>query len=191
MNGPLQRLPAHLLMSLSDQEYAALVAAHYAQLYRFALSLARNEADASDLTQQAFYLLATKGAQIREQAKAKSWLATTLYREFLNSRRRTTRFEHVSVEQDAAELPSSDPDLARHLDGNTAVAALQEVPEPYRAPLALFYLQDHSYQEIASILDIPIGTVMSRLSRGKSELRRLLTETPSTATNIIPMRREA
>jgi RNA polymerase sigma-70 factor (ECF subfamily) len=187
----MDRSSACLLMSLSDQEYAALVAAHYAQLYRFALSLARNEADASDLTQQAFYLLATKGAQIREQAKAKSWLATTLYREFLNSRRRTTRFEHVSVEQDAAELPSSDPDLARHLDGNTAVAALQEVPEPYRAPLALFYLQDHSYQEIASILDIPIGTVMSRLSRGKSELRRLLTETPSTATNIIPMRREA
>jgi RNA polymerase sigma factor (sigma-70 family) len=177
-------------MPFSDLEYEALVAAHYAQLYRFALSLARNEADASDLTQQAFYLLATKGSQIREQSKAKSWLATTLYREFLNSRRRSTRFEHVSVEQDAADLPSIDPDLARHLDGNTAVAALQQVPEPYRAPLALFYLQDHSYQEIASILDIPIGTVMSRLSRGKTELRRLLTDT-RTATNIIPMRREA
>lgn len=177
-------------MPLSDAEYEALVAAHYAQLYRFALSLARNEADASDLTQQAFYMLATKGTQIREQSKAKSWLATTLYREFLNSRRRSTRFEHVSVEQDAAELPSTDPDLARHLDGNSAVAALQQVPEPYRAPLTLFYLQDHSYQEIASLLDIPIGTVMSRLSRGKTELRRLLTDT-STASNIIPIRRQA
>ncbi len=177
-------------MSLSTAEYESLVAAHYAQLYRFALSLARNEADAGDLTQQAFYLLATKGGQIRDQAKAKSWLATTLYREFLNSRRRGNRFEHVSVEQDAAELPSVNPDLARNLDGAAAVAALQNVPEPYRAPLTLFYLQDHSYQEIADILGIPIGTVMSRLSRGKTELRNLLADT-ATAPNIIPMRARA
>ncbi len=177
-------------MPFPAAEFEALVAAHYAPLYRFALSLARNEADASDLTQQAFYLLATKGTQIREQSKAKSWLATTLYREFLNSRRRSTRFEHVSVEQDAAELPSVEPDLARDLDGATAIAALQNVPEPYRAPLTLFYLQDHSYQEIAEILDIPIGTVMSRLSRGKTELRHLLTEAPP-ATNIIPLRHQA
>ncbi len=177
-------------MPLNSSEYEALVAAHYAQLYRFALSLARSEADASDLTQQAFYLLAAKGGQIRDQAKAKSWLATTLYREFLNSRRRGTRFEHVSVEQDAAELPSVDPDLARQLDGAAAIAALQNVPEPYRAPLSLFYLQDHSYQEIAEILAIPIGTVMSRLSRGKAELRHLLTE-KNTAPNIIPMRARA
>jgi RNA polymerase sigma factor (sigma-70 family) len=177
-------------MLLPPSEYEALVAAHYAQLYRFALSLARNEADASDLTQQAFYLLATKGTQIREASKAKSWLATTLYREFLNSRRRSTRFEHVSIEQDAAELPSANPDLARNLDGASALAALQNVPEPYRAPLSLFYLQDHSYQEIADILDIPIGTVMSRLSRGKTELRRLLSDT-ATASNIIPLRHQA
>lgn len=177
-------------MPLTPNEYEALVAAHYAPLFRFALSLARNEADASDLTQQAFYLLATKGGQIRDQAKAKSWLATTLYREFLNGRRRSNRFEHVSVEQDAAELPTVEPDLTRQLDGATAMAALQSVPEPYRAPLSLFYLQDHSYQEIAEILDIPIGTVMSRLSRGKAELRHRLTET-SNASNIIPMRARA
>ena len=177
-------------MPLRSLDYEALVAAHYAPLYRFALSLARNEADASDLTQQAFYLLATKGGQIRDQTKAKSWLATTLYREFLNSRRRGSRFEHVSVEQDAAELPAVNPDLARQLDGVTAMAALQCVPEPYRAPLTLFYLQDHSYQEIAEILDIPIGTVMSRLSRGKAELRQRLSET-SPASNIIPLRARA
>ncbi len=178
-------------MSLSPHEYESLVAAHYAQLYRFALSLARNEADAGDLTQQAFYLLATKGGQIRDQGKAKSWLATTLYREFLNSRRRSNQFEQVSVEQDAAELPAIEPDLARQLDGAAAMAALQDVPEPYRAPLSLFYLQDHSYQEIAEILDIPIGTVMSRLSRGKTELRHLLADQPNAASNIIPLRARA
>lgn len=177
-------------MPINTQEYEALVAAHYAQLYRFALSLARSEADASDLTQQAFYLLAAKGGQIRDQAKARSWLATTLYREFLNSRRRGARFEHVSVEQDAAELPAVEPDLARQLDGTSALAALQSVPELYRAPLSLFYLQDHSYQEIAEILGIPIGTVMSRLARGKAELRSQLAG-KKVAPNIIPLRARA
>lgn len=177
-------------MTLNNSEYESFVAAHYAQLYRFALSLARNEADASDLTQQAFYLLATKGSQMKDHSKAKSWLATTLYREFLNSRRRGIRFEHVSIDQESTpvDLPAVDPDLARNLDGASAIAALQQVPETYRAPLTLFYLQDHSYQEIADILAIPIGTVMSRLSRGKSELRRLLTEEASnTPINIIPI----
>jgi len=70
-------------------------------------------------------------------------------------------------------IPAS---VVDHLDGKAAQKSLLGLAEKYRAPLTLFYLQEHSYREIAEILDIPIGTVMSRISRGKAELRKLLKE---------------
>ena len=73
---------------MSDDTFSQLVDLHYPSLYRFALSLARSEADACDLAQQTFYVWAKKGHALREAAKAKSWLFTTLYREFLRGRRR-------------------------------------------------------------------------------------------------------
>lgn len=157
-------------------DFDQLVVDYYQNLYRFAFSLAKNEADATDLTQQTFYRFATKGHQLKDKRKVKTWLFTTLYREFLGTARRGKRFTHVKLEDAGAELPSISPGITRQIDGNLAVEALAELEERYRAPLALFYLEDLSYKEIAESLDVPIGTVMSRLSRGKEQLRSLLTE---------------
>ena len=82
-------------MPMGSERFTQLVDAHYASLYRFALSLARNSADAGDLLQQTFFIWATKGHGLREAAKAKSWLFTTLYREFLRGRRRDSRARHA------------------------------------------------------------------------------------------------
>lgn len=162
---------------MHDQEFPQLVEAHYAPLYRFALSLTRRPADAADLTQQTFFVWATKGDSLREAAKAKSWLFTTLYREFLRIRRRDAR---VSAIEDLApaerDVPDVGPDLIGRMDAPAVIAALQEIAPVFREPLALFYLQDMSYLEIAEILAVPIGTVMSRLSRGKAHLRARLAE---------------
>lgn len=155
-------------------DFEQLVERFYEPLYRFAYSLAKSEDEACDLTQQTFYLWATKGHQLRDTSKVKSWLFTTLHREFLGSRRREARFPHESIEETARPLPAVTPSVVNQLDAGAVMEALTEVDEIYRAPLMLFYLEQLSYQEIAEALDIPIGTVMSRLSRGKQQLRQLL-----------------
>jgi len=82
---------------MENAEFEQLVNQYYEALYRFALSLTRSEATSCDLTQQTFYLWATKGHQLRDRSKAKSWLFTTLHREFLESKRRETRFPHHAM----------------------------------------------------------------------------------------------
>ncbi len=163
---------------MPDEVFTQLVDTYQAALYRFALSLARNSADASDLTQQTFYVWATKGSALRDHTKAKTWLFTTLYREFLRTRRRGQRLTALDDlppgEQDVADEPAAD--LVEKLDGEIVLIALQELEEAFRVPLTLFYLQDLSYAEIAEMIEVPIGTVMSRLSRGKSQLRSLLAQ---------------
>jgi RNA polymerase sigma-70 factor (ECF subfamily) len=160
---------------MADETFTRLVDAHYAALYRFALSLARREADACDLVQQTFYVWATKGHALRDVAKAKTWLFTTLYREFLRGRRRGARVSALDDLPPGENDPAAEElDLALNFDARLVVEALQEVDEGYRAALTLFYLDDLSYQEIADLLEVPIGTVMSRLSRGKAQLRSVL-----------------
>jgi RNA polymerase sigma-70 factor (ECF subfamily) len=170
---------------VNKPDFNHLVEEHYEGLYRFALSLARREADAGDLTQQTFLRWATKGHQLKEKSKAKTWLYTTLYREFLSGRRREIKFPHLDVEEAEAELPVIEPSLIAKLDAQLVMEALMQIEEPYRASLILFYLEDHSYQEIAEILEVPIGTVMSRLSRGKKQLRTLLQQAETSAQQNI------
>ena len=170
---------------MSQEAFTQLVDAYYAALYRFALSLTRSQADACDLTQQTFYVWATKGQALRDATKAKSWLFTTLYRDFLRGRRRgerMTAFETLPAEE--AEPVSLEPDKVSAMDANLVVEALQEIDEVFRAPLTLFYLEELSYQEIADTLEVPIGTVMSRLSRGKSQLRARLAAKES-GSNVV------
>jgi RNA polymerase sigma-70 factor (ECF subfamily) len=158
----------------STDQFEALVSAHYEALFRFALSLTRMESDARDLTQQTFYIWATKGHQLRDIAKVKTWLFTTLHRAFLESRRRQTRFPHHELGEVEHELPVHSPELANQVDCSQVLPALAKVDEAYQAAVALFYLEDYSYKEIAMILDVPIGTVKSRIARGIVQLREIL-----------------
>ena len=156
-------------------DFDGLVADYYRPLYQFAFTLTRDEADACDLTQQTFYIWANKGHQLREKSKVKTWLFTTLHREFLGSRRRQTRFPHMEVESMTAELPVIQPPSVNQLDAGHLLNALGRLDELYQAPVSLFYLQDYSYNEIAEILEVPVGTVKSRLARGIGRLHDLLT----------------
>jgi RNA polymerase sigma-70 factor (ECF subfamily) len=166
---------------MSPEFLELLVEEHYQALYRFAHSLSGNAADAADLTQQAFYIAQIKGSQMRQPARAKSWLFTTLMREFLQKRRRETRFLSLELEQVEDELPWQSFDHVASIDSASVVEALQKLPESFRAPLALFYLEDMPYLEIARVLGLPKGTVMSRLARAKARLRQSLEQGYSVA----------
>jgi RNA polymerase sigma-70 factor (ECF subfamily) len=171
---------------MTNEAFTQLVDAHYAPLYRFALSLARNGSDAGDLVQQTFFIWATKGHGLRELSKAKAWLFTTLYREFLRGRRRDSRSSSLEdLPPGEREPVAEDVDRVSRIDSAEVMSALQTVDEAFRAPLTLFYLEDMSYQQIADTLDVPIGTVMSRLSRGKSQLRLALERAESPGSKVL------
>ena len=155
---------------MSSDDFEQIVSQHYEPLYRFAFSLTRTEADACDLTQQTFYIWAAKGHQLRDRSKVKSWLFTILHREFLNTRRRAVRFPHVELSDAIEDLPTISPEVVNTLDSAQVLEFLRQVEEPYRGALSLFYLEDYSYKEIAAILEIPLGTVRSRISRGRAAL---------------------
>lgn len=165
----------------AEAEFQRLVDLHYAPLFRFAMSLTRAESDAGDLVQDTFLAWASKGHQLQEQAKVKAWLFTTLHRRFLESRRRVTRFPHLEIETADAELPSVEPDLVSRLDAQEVLELLRKVEEPYQAAVALAYLEDYSYPEIAAILEVPTGTVKSRVARGVAQLKRLVLQRTSQA----------
>ncbi|MCX8090103.1 MAG: RNA polymerase sigma factor [Verrucomicrobiae bacterium] len=159
-----------------ELDFEGVVTRYYESLYQFAYSLTRSEADACDLTQQTFYIWATKGHQLRDPARVKTWLFTTLHRQFLETRRRQQRFAHESLEDLEVELPALTPEAVSSLDSAQVLRALAQVDEIFQAPVALFYLEDCPYKDIAEILGVPLGTVKSRIARGLMQLQKILAD---------------
>lgn len=133
--------------------------------------------------QQTFFIYAEKRASIRDVGKVKSWLFTTLYRNFLSRRAKDRRLAHYEPQVLESIAGPQQSDMSRGMDRNLAVEALQQLDVVYRDSLSLFYLKQLSYKEIAAVLDVPIGTVMSRLSRGKTQLREIFNGTADGSNN--------
>lgn len=155
-----------------------LIRRFHALLYRYAYRLSGSRTDAEDLTQQTYLIAHQSLHQLREESKAKSWLCTILRHAYLRSDRR--RFLPLTLE---AGLDPVQPAVDIACDEEAVQAALQQLPEEYRSTAILFYFQELSYKEIAEALETPIGTVMSRLSRAKQHLKRLLEPREPAATS--------
>ena len=150
-----------------------LIDAHYEALYRYAYRLAGNSADAEDLTQDTFSKAISRLGQLRDRDSAKSWLFRILRNAYLHRIRDERRKKIVPLEAigDLAEEP---PEAPPEVDSATLQEALNELDETFRTPLILFYFEDFSYRDIAEQMDLPIGTVMSRLARAKGYLKTKL-----------------
>ena len=118
---------------------------------------------------------------MQDRTRARSWLFTTLHRLFLESRRRQTRFPILELDEAVHEIPSVTPQVVNRLDATSMLELLAQVDAQFQSPVALFYLEDSSYREIAEILEIPLGTVKSRIARGLGQLKRLLLEDTANA----------
>lgn len=154
---------------------AELVDEYHRAVYRYAFRLSGSASDAEDLTQQAFLVAQQKLDQLRKPESARSWLFTILRNCFLRDRRRPTPLLAGSLGLNIDSVPAEVP-RESDIDTELLQEALNELPEKSRLILVMFYFEDCSYREIAKKLDLPIGTVMSRLARAKGYLRSRLFE---------------
>jgi RNA polymerase sigma-70 factor, ECF subfamily len=168
----------------ATEHFEAIVSEYYEALYRFAMSLTRSESDAGELTQHTFYIWATKGHQLRDLTKVKTWLFTTLHRAFLQGRRRQSRFPERELDDAVEQMPAVSPVLGDRVDALQVLPALAKVDEIYQAAVALFYLEDYAHKDIAVILNVPLGTVKSRIARGITQLREIMLDDPGASTSL-------
>jgi RNA polymerase sigma-70 factor (ECF subfamily) len=157
-----------------------LVDEHYTALYRYAYRLSGSSADAEDLTQEAFCKAQLNLAQLREPDRAKAWLFIILRNAYLH-RLRADRQERCVSLDGVGELAEPSPEPLPPVDPEQLQHALDELPEIFRTPVILYYFEDFSYRDIAEQMDLPLGTVMSRLARAKAYLRERLLQPVSPA----------
>jgi RNA polymerase sigma-70 factor (ECF subfamily) len=155
-----------------------LVDGHYGPLYRYAFRLSGKAQEAEDLTQEAFCQAQTKWSQLRDVERARAWLFTILRNAYLH-KLRDRKMENALSLEDIGDVPERAADPLPAIDPRRLQEALDELPEGFRSPIILFYFEDFSYRDIADQMQIPIGTVMSRLARAKSFLRNRLVQQPA------------
>lgn len=155
---------------VTDQD--RLVDEHLTAVYRYAFRLTGKAADAEDLTQQTFLIAQERIDQLRDPSRARGWLLTVLRRCFLKNCRRKKETLAGDLELPLEHIPEQP--AGDSFDREALQAALDELPPEFRLIVVMFYFEQCSYKEIAASQELPIGTVMSRLSRAKSILRRRL-----------------
>ena len=151
----------------------ALVEAHYAALYCYAYRLSGSSQEAEDLTQETFCLVHRKLDQLRDETRAKAWLFSILRNAYLHRLRSSKKEKQVPLDG-IGEVAERSPEPLPIVDSAQLQKALDELPEAFRTPVILFYFEEFSYRDIAEQMDVPLGTVMSRLARAKTFLRQRL-----------------
>jgi RNA polymerase sigma-70 factor (ECF subfamily) len=152
------------------------------RLRRYARALTGDASAADDLVQDALERALVKQALWREGSDLRAWLFTVMHNVFVNQVRSAAASRTVPLEASAEELVQAQ--TGDRLEIRDLDLALQALPEEQRAVVLLVGLEQMTYEETARVLGVPVGTVMSRLSRGRERLRRLMQGRPDTATPL-------
>lgn len=145
------------------------------ELYGTAYRLTRNRDDAEDLVQETFFRAYRAFHTFRPGTNIRAWLYTILHRVRTDTFRKASRSIAIDgpIEHEPGVPP---PQNALASGGEDIWRALERVPDPYRTAVVLRDVQDFSYAEIAEIVEVPVGTVMSRIHRGRQLLKKMLGE---------------
>ncbi len=159
-----------------------LVVDHHRDIYRYAYRLTGRVEDAEDLTQQTFLIAQQRLHQVRQPERVLSWLFAILRTCYLKNERKSLPVPATAIELDVDSIPDGVSEKA--IDEELLQAAIDELPDEFKLVLVMFYFEECSYKEIAERLQIPIGTVMSRLTRAKGRLRARLLEADLEADKV-------
>ncbi len=167
--------------------FEELAIPHLSFIYRSAYRLCGNPTDAEDLSQETFRAAFEKFSQLKDPNKIKSWLFVILRNSYMKKIEKEKKYVLVDIDMDRISYNAKD---ARHFDKNfdfekklngDLQSALDKLAEKYKTPVLLSYIGGYSYREIADMLHIPIGTVMSRIARGKMFLKKEIIEATKKA----------
>ena len=153
---------------------------HVDLIFRCACRLTRKSHDAEDLTQETFYFAIKNFAQLKDREKAKNWLFSimrNLFLKDLDKRKKRIDIEFDSVSNTISGVSNIEEEHLRIEVARNLRLALDKLDIRLKAPIEMFYFERLSYKEIAQSLELPIGTVMSRIARGKVYMRRELDRT--------------
>lgn len=161
---------------INPEIFEAEAMKHIDDLFRTAKRLTMNQTDAEDLVQETFMQAWKSFDHYEVGTNCRAWLYKILFNKFDHQRRKKyTRAKYIQEADDLTFLSASFvAPIPEHLTDTEVIAALNKLPEHYRSVVLLADVQEFDYKEVAQILDIPIGTVMSRLSRGRTQLKKSL-----------------
>ena len=148
-----------------------LVAEHHQVVYRYAYRLCGRVQDAEDLAQQTFLTAQQKLDQVRSASKVRGWLLVVTRNCYLKSLRRKVPLLAGELDLDVNLLPETTGASDDQIDQEQLQQAIDELADEFKVVVVMFYFEQCSYKEIAEQLKLPLGTVMSRLSRAKRHLR--------------------
>jgi len=184
----------------TDERFGDLTFPYLKFLYNVALRYTGNRYDAEDLVQETLFSAYKNIHQLRDEKKCKAWLFAILRNTYIQESRQRGRMEsleyvkevdYLGYLEEMADRSDVEKIIDKKIDSSRIQQALKKLPEKYKTPVILHYMEGMLYREISATMEIPIGTVMSRLARGrvllKKEIMRLLT----SKTNVVELRKAA
>jgi len=174
------------------QSFKALAYPHMTLLYNVALKYTGNVFDAQDIVQETYLMAFNKFHQLKEHSRCKPWLLRILRNNFLKNcqknknQQRLSETDYIEFLKNHIKQKGAEEILVDKSDITMLETAIDKLPVKYREVLTLYYMDDMLYKEIAQTLDIPMGTVMSRLTRAREGLKKsLIKQTAQPGKKIV------